>query len=106
MMAQIAAAAIFVIMFGLIVLDKIERHVVTLLCGTATLIVVFGVCMRSTKAIWSTLNLGAVFKLEFWYHAGQAADSSSGIKWVTIIFIAGMMIMVEGMARVGFFRWL
>lgn len=106
MMAQIAAAAIFVIMFGLIVLDKIERHVVTLLCGTATLIVVFGVCMRSTKAIWSTLNLGAVFKLEFWYHAGQAADSSSGINWATIIFIAGMMIMVEGMARVGFFRWL
>lgn len=30
----------------------------------------------------------------------------SGINWQTIIFIAGMMIMVEGMAKVGFFRWL
>lgn len=106
MIAQIAAAAIFVIMFGLIVLDKIERHVVTLLCGAATLVVVFGICMRSTKAILNTLNLGSVLKLDFWYHVGPAADSSSGINWATIIFIAGMMIMVEGMARVGFFRWL
>lgn len=30
----------------------------------------------------------------------------SGINWATIIFIAGMMVMVEGMAKAGFFRWL
>ncbi len=36
----------------------------------------------------------------------ESTESSSGINWATIIFIAGMMIMVEGMARVGFFRWL
>ena len=51
MTAQISAVAIFVIMFGLIVLDKIERHIITLVCGAATLIVVFGVCMKSTDAI-------------------------------------------------------
>ena len=106
MTAQISAVAIFVIMFGLIVLDKIERHIITLVCGAATLIVVFGVCMKSTDAIIETINLGTIFTTEFWYHAGQNADSSSGINWATIIFIAGMMIMVEGMARVGFFRWL
>lgn len=106
MTAQIAAVAIFVIMFGLIVLDKIERHIITLVCGAVTLIVVFGVCMKSTDAIIETINLGTIFTTEFWYHVGQNADSSSGINWATIIFIAGMMIMVEGMARVGFFRWL
>ena len=106
MTAQIAAVAIFVIMFGLIVLDKIERHIITLVCGAVTLIVVFGVCMKSTDSIIETINLGTIFTTEFWYHVGQNAENSSGINWATIIFIAGMMIMVEGMARVGFFRWL
>lgn len=36
----------------------------------------------------------------------ESTEATSGINWATIIFIAGMMIMVEGMARVGFFRWL
>ena len=40
----------------------------------------------------------------FWY--GEAADTTGGINWETIIFIAGMMVMVEGMGRAGFFRWL
>ena len=34
----------------------------------------------------------------------NAHESTSGVNWATIIFIAGMMVMVEGMARVGFFR--
>ncbi len=34
------------------------------------------------------------------------AEPSTGINWETIVFIAGMMVMVEGMARAGFFRWL
>lgn len=44
--------------------------------------------------------------MEFWYQAKEATESSNGINWATIIFIAGMMIMVDGMARTGFFRWL
>lgn len=106
MAAQIAAVVIFAVMFGLIVLDKFERHIVTLSCGAAMLIIVFGILMKSKEAILETLNLGSLFTLDFWYHAGQASEGSSGINWATIIFIAGMMIMVEGMARVGFFRWL
>ena len=50
--AQILATVIFVVMFVLIVLDKIERHIVTLLCGALTLILVFGLVMRSPEAIW------------------------------------------------------
>ena len=106
MIAQILAVTIFVSMFLLIVIDKIERHYVTLACGALTLVLVFGVCMKSWRAIIETLNIHSIFTPEFWYQAGEAGESTSGINWATIIFIAGMMVMVEGMARVGFFRWL
>ncbi len=106
MIAQILAVTIFIFMFAMIVADKIERHYVTLGCGLLTLVLVFGVCMHSAAAIWETLNIRSIFTLDFWYQAGKSAESSSGINWATIIFIAGMMVMVEGMARVGFFRWL
>ena len=106
MLAQIVAVTIFVLMFGLIIWDKIERQWVTLGCGAATLLLVFGACMRSMDAIKETLNLSSFFTVEFWYAAGEGGESSSGINWATILFIAGMMIMVEGMAKAGFFRWL
>ncbi len=107
MAAQIIALIIFVGMFLLVVIDKIERHYVTLGCGLLTIILVFGVCMRDVHAIMETLNIRSIFTLEFWGLAKEAAaESTTGINWATIIFIAGMMIMVEGMARVGFFRWL
>lgn len=105
-MAQIFAVIIFLSMFVLIILDKWERQYVTLACGALTLILVFGVGMHSMDAVWETLNLKSIFTTSFWYAGGQAAETSSGINWETIIFIAGMMIMVEGMAHVGFFRWL
>ena len=102
--AQIFAVVIFVAMFILIVLDKIERHYVTLGCGLLTLVVVFGICMRSGTAIWNTLAIKGFATKEFWYQVTES--ESKGINWATIVFIAGMMIMVEGMAKAGFFRWL
>lgn len=104
--AQILAVLIFVIMFVLIVSDRIEREFVSLGCGALTLILVFGVCMHSKKAIVETLNIQSIFTKSFWYAKAGAEESSMGINWATIIFIAGMMIMVEGMAKAGFFRWL
>ena len=104
--AQILAVTIFVVMFILIVIDKIERQYITLGCGLLTLGLVFGLAMHSSNAVMETLNVRSIFTQGFWYTAGQAEESSSGINWSTIIFIAGMMIMVEGMARAGFFRWL
>ena len=41
MVSQIFAIVIFVLMFALIIMDKIPRHWVTLGCGLATIIVVF-----------------------------------------------------------------
>ncbi len=104
LLAKIVAVLIFVVMFVLIIMDKIERHIVTLCCGLATLVLVFGICMKDMNAIWQTLSIGNIFTQGFWY--GASEESSSGINWATIIFIAGMMIMVEGMAKAGFFRWL
>lgn len=104
--AKVFAIAIFILMFALIIMDKIERHYVTLACGAGTLAIVFGACMRSVDAIKETLNVHSIFTPSFWYSAGEAGESSSGINWETIIFIAGMMVMVEGMAKAGFFRWL
>lgn len=106
MFAQILAVLIFLAMFGLIIMDKIERQIVTLVCGLLTLVLVFGIGMHSVSAIVETLNVTNIFTLDFWYAAGEAAESSAGINWATIIFIAGMMIMVEGMAKAGFFQWL
>lgn len=106
MLAAVLAGIIFIAMFGLIILDKLERHYVTLGCGALTLILVFGGCMKSPSAIWETLNLHSFFTGHFWYQVGNTADASIGINWETILFVACMMIMVEGMARAGFFRWL
>lgn len=106
LLAKVLAIVIFVVMFVLIITEKIERHYVTLGCGLLTLLLVFGLGMHSMEAVKETLNVHSIFTKDFWYAAGETAESSSGINWATIIFITGMMVMVEGMARVGFFRWL
>lgn len=95
----------------------------------------FGFGKKSVSAIKETLNVHSIFTSEFWYNpeseakedeksdkkesevadkaesAENAEDVSEengegGVSWETIIFLFGMMVMVEGMARVGFFRWL
>lgn len=106
MIAQILATLIFLAMFILIIVDKIERHIVTAVCGFLVIVLVFGLSMNSLDAIKDVLNIQSIFKMEFWYSLEAAEESSMGINWSTIIFIAGMMVMVEGMGEVGFFRWL
>ena len=106
--AQIAAVVIFVVMFVLIITDKIERHYVTLGCGLLTLVLVFGLIMKDLGAMWSTLALENFSHLSFWWTDPTIPHESAhgGIDWATILFLAGMMIMVEGMAKSGFFRWI
>ena len=106
MLAQILAVTIFVIMFGFIITEKIERHIVSGVCAILTLVLVFGVGMHSVDAIIDTINIHSIITPEFWRVTGEGGASSSGVNWETIIFIFGMMVMVEGMAKVGFFRWL
>ena len=104
MIAQIVATVIFLGMFLLIILDKFERQYVTLGSGLLVIVVVFGLCMHSTQAIIDTLNLKILFTRGFWY--GASEGGTTGVNWATIIFVAGMMSMVEGLGNAGFFRWL
>lgn len=110
--ARIIAVAIFVVMFVMIIMEKVEKQYITLAAGLATIIGVFGIggflagdSMNGMTAFLDTLNVKSIFTTDFWYAASEA-ESSSGISWSTIFFLCGMMIMVEGMARTGFFRWL
>ena len=47
MTAQILALIIFLAMFVLIILEVWDRHLITLGCGLLTLVLVFGLGMRS-----------------------------------------------------------
>ena len=84
MLAQILAVSIFVVMFVLIIFEIFERHYITLVCGALTLLLVFGLGMKSMTAVIDTINFKSIFTLSFWYAAGHAEESSSGINWATI----------------------
>ena len=105
MAAQIVAIVIFVVMFVLLVSEKIERHIVTMACGVLTVVAVFIICLKDWGVAWEVLSLESFIQPNFWY-ATEEATTSVGINWETVCFIAGMMVMVEGMAASGFFRWL
>jgi len=105
MAAQIIAVVIFVAMFVLLVTEKIERHIVTMACGILMVIGVFIICMGDWSIAWEVISLESFIEPHFWYTTGEST-TSVGINWETICFIVGMMVMVEGMAASGFFRWL
>jgi Na+/H+ antiporter NhaD/arsenite permease-like protein len=69
------------------------------------IIVVFLIVMRDAGLIVDTFNFGQIGTSNFWY-PGHNPIESKGVNWQTILFIAGMMLMVEGLAKVGFFRWM
>ncbi|MFH1382718.1 MAG: SLC13 family permease [Chloroflexota bacterium] len=104
-LAQILAIVIFLLMFGVITWGKVHRFIPALVGAALVLLVVFFITMKDTGAIRNVLNLGQLFEAKFWF-PGQEHIESRGINWQTIVFIAGMMVMVEGLAKVGFFRWM
>ena len=104
--SQIFALIIFVAMFILIITEVIERHKATLLAALATIVIVFLCCMHSTETAWRVLSLHDLVQGSFWHVAGAGAGENGGINWATIIFLFGMMIMVEAMGRSGFFHYI
>ena len=107
MLSKILAIIIFVIMFVEIVRERFPRYLVTLVAGACTLLLVFLLTMHSLPAIWEALSLDSMVQRSFWYAGhGSHNEMNTGINWSTILFIAGMMIMVEGMSEAGFFDWL
>jgi Na+/H+ antiporter NhaD/arsenite permease-like protein len=104
-LSQILAIIIFIAMFGAIIVGKFHRYIPALIGAGLVLIVVFLIVLKDTDLVFNVLNLGQMGDMKFWL-PGHEPLESRGINWQTIIFIAGMMIMVEGMAEVGFFNWL
>jgi Na+/H+ antiporter NhaD/arsenite permease-like protein len=104
-LSQILAIAIFIIMFIAIIVGRVHRFIPALAGAVLIIIIVFLFVMRSPETVVSVLNLGQLGQLKFWI-PGHEQIASHGVNWQTIIFIGGMMTMVEGLAEVGFFRWL
>ena len=104
-LSQILAIIISAIMFVAIVSGKIHRYIPTLVGAALVIIVVFLGIMKSPAAVFSVLNLEKLGEFKFWV-SGHEQIESHGVNWQTIIFIGGMMVMVEGLGEVGFFRWL
>ena len=98
-LSQILAITIFAVMFITIVIGKIHRYIPALIGAALVIIVVFIGVMRSPEAVLSVLNLGQLGQAEFWIPGGYETECH-GVNWQTIIFIGGMMIMVEGMGKV------
>lgn len=75
--------------------------------GVLTLVVVFLLAMQSLPDVWKALSLESMAETTFWYTGHMTVNEmNTGINWSTILFISGMMIMVEGMSEAGFFDWL
>ncbi len=74
MVSQIFAIVIFVLMFALIIMDKIPRHWVTLgwTCNYC-----YCICdlYEKSSAIMETLNVKSIFTLEFWHTSGQGNEN-------------------------------
>lgn len=104
-LSQILAIIIFVGMFIVITVGKVHRYIPALLGAALVILIVFLLIMKSPEAVLNVLNLKQLGQLQFWIPGGHPVESR-GVNWQTIIFIAGMMTMVEGLGQVGFFRWL
>jgi Na+/H+ antiporter NhaD/arsenite permease-like protein len=105
MTSQIIALVIFVVMFIVITTGKVQRYIPALIGGVLTILVVFILVERNMTAVTNTLNFSQIVQGNFWI-PGHELLESKGVNWQTIFFIAGMMVMVEGLGDVGFFRWL
>ncbi len=104
-LSQILAMAIFVAMFIVIIAGIVHRFVPAIIAAALTILIVLLITLQSTDAVVRVLNIQQIGQLRFWI-PGEQHIESYGINWQTIIFIGGMMVMVEGMGEVGFFRWL
>ena len=104
-LSQVLAMVIFLAMFIVIIIGKIPRYIPALIGAAFTIIFVFLISMKSPHTALSVFNLAELGKARFWV-PGSETFKSHGINWQTIIFIAGMMVMVESMAETGFFKWL
>jgi len=104
-LGQILAVVIFVLMLGTIMSGRVPNYVSALIGAALVSIVVFGFVLKRPELTLHVLNLNQLGELRFWIPAGEHI-ASEGVSWQTIIFIGGMMVLVEALGAVGFFQWL
>jgi Na+/H+ antiporter NhaD/arsenite permease-like protein len=104
-LSQIAALAIFIGVFISLTLGRVHRFIPALIGAALTLLVVFLGIERNPQAAIGALNLAELGRSTFWVGHYQPG-TPFGVNWQTILFIGGMMVLVEGLRAVGFFRWL
>jgi len=103
--SQSAALDIFVGVFISLTIGKVHRSIPALIGAALTLLVVFLGIERNPQAAIGALNLAELGRSTFWVGHYQPG-TPFGVNWQTILFIGGMMVLVEGLRAVGFFRWL
>jgi Na+/H+ antiporter NhaD/arsenite permease-like protein len=103
--SQLAAIAIFAGVFIALITGKVHRYIPALVGGALTLLVVFIGIERNPQAAIGALNLAELGRATFWVGRYEPLVPY-GVNWQTILFIGGMMVLVEGLRAVGFFRWL
>jgi Na+/H+ antiporter NhaD/arsenite permease-like protein len=113
---QILAIIIFLAMFIAIMWGKIHRFIPALIGAAFTAILILVLVDNGPHSLWQVLRLPDFIDGHWWFgkHAAEAAANGasdgapeiSGVNWQTMIFIGGMMVMVEGMGAAGFFRWI
>lgn len=113
---QILAIVIFAVMFIAIMSGKVHRYIPALIGAALTSILILAALNPGPETLWQVLRLDDFIDPSWWYHVGatEASHEASvnggpeigGVNWQTIVFIGGMMIMVEGLGAAGFFRWL
>jgi len=113
---QILAIIIFAVMFVAIMWGKIHRYIPALIGAAFTAILILVLVDNGPHSLWQVLRLPDFIDGSWWFgkHTAETtAEAASnggpeigGVNWQTMIFIGGMMVMVEGMGAAGFFRWI
>jgi Na+/H+ antiporter NhaD/arsenite permease-like protein len=103
--SQIVVLTIFIGVFIYLTLGKVHRFIPALIGAALTLLVVFLGIERSPETAVRVLNLAELGRSTFWIGVYEPT-MAHGVNWQTILFIGGMMVIVEGLRAVGFFRWL
>lgn len=103
--SQILATTIFLAMFAVIISGRVHRYIPAVIGAILVITVVFLLVMQSPSSAINVLNINQLVQFKFWL-PGKEQIESHGVNWQTVIFIAGMMTMVEGLGKVGFFRWI
>lgn len=105
MTSRLMAIVITVVLFVEILRGKRPRYLLTLSAGGLMVLAVLLGAMGSPAAALEALSLDSLFSTQFWFAHGGVTELNVGINWSTLLFLAGMMVMAEGMSEAGFFDW-